>query len=141
MRRVHSASADRGGLDLHLRQLAADHDARVAAPASGDAARIESRVAPSDGPCYAVERIVDLLEGRPAIGDGQPREVEIDRKPWQVAVEQIDGRAALEREGGLPRDFGQDGQQQADLRDVPVKHRCQVALRSAGISVSGTAMR
>ena len=41
-RRIHGPPRDRRGLDLHLRPLAGDHDARVAAPASGDAARVES---------------------------------------------------------------------------------------------------
>ena len=50
-----------------------------------------------------------------------PRQL-IDGQPRHVPVEQVDGRAALEREHRLRRDIQQHAQQQANLCHVPIKH-------------------
>src|SRR3546814_19910175 len=52
--------------------------------------------------------------------DREVYEVDIDRQPRQIADEQVDCGAALEREDVLACDPGDDADQQGDLRRIDV---------------------
>src|SRR3546814_2737171 len=52
--------------------------------------------------------------------DREVYEVDIDRQPRQIADEQVDCGAALEREDVLACDLGDDAEQQGDLRRIDV---------------------
>src|SRR3546814_5597225 len=52
--------------------------------------------------------------------DREVYEVDIDRQPRQIADEQVDCGAALEREDVLACDLGDDADQQGDLRRIDV---------------------
>ncbi len=84
---------------------------RVSVPPPGPRGVPGLRVARRD----AIAGVVDVAECRSAILDGKPGEVEVNGQRRQLPVEQIDGRAALERKRGFLRDFGQDAEQQANL--------------------------
>jgi hypothetical protein len=110
----HAACHGRG-LHLDLGWPLAEQDARFTATATLDAVGAGAPDVGFDGIRDAAQRSIDIGKAFCAVLDRQIGQIDIDRQARQIAVEKIDGRAALEGEARLLRHEWERGDQQLDL--------------------------
>ncbi len=111
------AAQDRGNLYLHPRAGRGDGEAADGALGlrAGDACARNVR---KDARLDAPHAGVDAGQRLRAVVQRQIGQVDVDREARQVAVEEVDRRAALQREVALLRDQRQDPDQKAHLPTV-----------------------
>ena len=121
---IDTAAQYRRDLDLDLRVVGPEYQLGRAVLAFG-LARIDLRAANAfrDRVRDPFHPCIDRLQRCCAIRDGHVGQIDIDREPRQVAHEQIDRRAALEREFLLRRDEGHRPDQQGHLLAIIVSDR------------------
>ncbi|MNM94593.1 hypothetical protein D3C81_1070030 [compost metagenome] len=111
--RMHHAAHHRRRLDLHARAAAASHQPRDRpCTLARRGLHLQLPRAGAQHICQSPEGFGNQLRILGVVVDRQPGQIYVHRQARQVVLEEVDGRAALERKARLLREHRQDIDQQ-----------------------------